>query len=568
MKLLIEHLEKNLNKYGDKYIIDKQKLTEGLYIKINKDFEILDYINIKNGVEISEDDLYYFFLERVFYSKMIFSNASKAIDTKEKKIHSTNPFSIILKRENLKDEIVRLSSDNLKDVTAKGLPLPKTGEEIFALVMFYHFNRIKEMFGDGWDHEKMHKGFNKLLMEDILDFLEDNKLTIGRKVPIYILMDRDLEDYRECSEIYLRQRLFDADKDGLGINIYSNTLNSDKPFLSAVGTSFEKRNLVDYEEAYLYYKLSFVFKDIAKELGYVVETEQKNHISVVGDMAPKDSRNKVSDFREMKILQEDEVDIEPLILKYTRDDILKRINSYSRNIFYALLNRDTKGFRETAGKSIKDASVIRPLVSHNVAIKNYFNQGLDVSIERPLERFTENMFIYDVEKSVNKKIKKTDITTFDLRRKWDLRISIMNYLSNKEVYENMPDKIKEIKCNVEKQFLEKEDIEIGCDESYYFLLGQAFQYLVSKSESSRDTGRFYTPIMRAGNNKKLKEVLINTHTKYSNKLSKNPLSRINVLLAAIYSYEPEKTIKDVDMRTFLHGGLVSRNLIYVKKEKE
>ena len=93
MQVLIDYLREKIENEGDKYVIDKQRLAEGLYVKIDKDFNIVESLYIKEKKEAEIDELYYFFLERHFYSKIIYDNANKCIDTKEKKFHS-KPLSL------------------------------------------------------------------------------------------------------------------------------------------------------------------------------------------------------------------------------------------------------------------------------------------------------------------------------------------------------------------------------------------------------------------------------------------------------------------------------------------
>lgn len=150
---MIEILNKAKQKYyecGDKYFIDKCILAKGIYIRINKDLSIKDTDVLKIESMKSEDypeELYDWFRERDFYSKIIYDDSNKCIDANEKKIHSITPFTLFLKRKNMPDMASSLSKNNMRRIDITGM----SSEQIFNIVVEKHFEAMIGLYGDAYD---------------------------------------------------------------------------------------------------------------------------------------------------------------------------------------------------------------------------------------------------------------------------------------------------------------------------------------------------------------------------------------------------------------------------------
>ena len=91
------------------------------------------------------------------------------------------------------------------------------------------------------------------------------------------------------------------------------------------------------------------------------------------------------------------------------------------------------------------------------------------------------------------------------RQLWDLRMSLLNYFSERSKYDYMPRMMKEIIIKTKEQIENSEEFfEIANDEMFYFLAGQVAGFLVNLTESKNKTGRLYSPFLDASNVEKVK----------------------------------------------------------------
>lgn len=581
MQVLIDYLREKIENEGDKYVIDKQRLAEGLYVKIDKDFNIVESLYIKEKKEAEIDELYYFFLERHFYSKIIYDNANKCIDTKEKKFHSVNPLSLILKRENLPDKFEKLAKDTVNDLAKEGVDAKSLSkDEMFKVSIDSHFKAMGQFFGDGVDYKHQGEAF-RLLAYEVIKLYEALEIKPKKGFPIEIFIDEDLELYENYSLIYLRDKIFinnsynkEINGEIFGANAFSgSTLNEDKPFLKMLGTSFEVPYILSFEDALLYYKLSFVFNDVVKEfedLSAKFNSKDKE----VANFEHTDSRQKRRGYSKIKALQVKDykdIDEKPIVIQLSREEIKKKLNYFSNNIFYSFLYDDSRTFNKKASKVYPNSKVLTPLISNKNAIQGYFNNNYDVSIEKPIRQFIERVLEDEIEKYKPDKKGKSDNNYFNfyrLQTKWDLGVSIMSYFSERRTYKDMQDILKEIRLNISEELLKSEGIiEIKDDETYYFLAGQICQYLANQSKTANKTGFLLSPFLKVKSDDRLKKLIIETYQKYAHALPLYSEARINRAMQSILTTKPTKDLKDSDMQMFFNAGLIGPNVFYEKKDK-
>lgn len=228
---IIDYIKQQINEHGDKYFIDKYKLQDGLYIKINKNGEI-DSENIllvdskqekkeaKIGINnIYPLNIYDWFKEKDFYSRTLYDDANKCIDPKQMKILSINPYTLFIKRVSLPD-IVDFTTDNIKNLMKREI-IENLKEESFI-------NLIKD--------EKLQKIIQKPKVKELLrtkaidETLEDKDLT---KVINSILKNNELLKIvgkKDYSKSYLYRQYINQHfsklkryKDG-NFDYYKNTL--------------------------------------------------------------------------------------------------------------------------------------------------------------------------------------------------------------------------------------------------------------------------------------------------------------------------------------------------------
>lgn len=582
MKALIDYLREKLELNGDKYIIDKLSLKEGLYIKINKDFQIMEHVLITNKKEVESSELNYFFQSRCFYSKIVFDSANKCIDTTEKKFHSVHHLSLIFKTDNLPNNIKNLASGTITKMNDLGINVDETNkDEIFKISLESHFEQMSFLFGNRIDYSKYSEGY-RLLSYKIIDLINGFERKVGNGVQIAIFMDEDLDIYKECYESYLKEKLFlsniyNKEFDGViyGVSAFSNGLNAKKPFLRMLETSLDAPYVVSFEEAMIIQKLYYIFDEVAKELGldYKTEHDANSKQLVIKNIEQIDKRAKIKPLLEIKALQVrdyEDIDSCPTQKLYDKKDIKGQLNYFSNNIFYDFLYKDTREFTKSARTVYSNDKVVIPLIENKDAIKGYLDRNYNVSIEKAIEKFTIRVMEYEIEK-YEPLDKKTEYFNFKkLQAKWDLRVSIMTYFSERGVYKNMQGTLKKIREDLSNQFRAGEGIiEVKNDETYYFLAGQICQYLVSQSQTANKTGRLISPFLKAKNIDKLMKLMVETYDKYSYAIPLHSNVRINrAMQGVLIGYKPVKDLKSLDMQMFLHGGLIGPNIFYEKLNKE
>jgi len=580
LQVLIDYLKGKLEKEGDKYIIDKQKLAEGLYIKIDKNFNIKEHLYIKEKKDAAMSELYYFFLERYFYSKIIFDDSHKCIDVKEKKFHSVNPLSLIFKRENCPDNITKLAKPTVTDLKKEGIDVRNLNKDkMFDVSISSHFKGMKEFFDDDIDYAYQKEGF-RLLAYEAMNLYKKLETDYDEKFPICIFIDENIGIYKNYSLKYLKEKIFidnkynrEINEEIFGVNAFSkSTLNGNKPFLKMLSTSFEVPYLVSFEEAVLYYKLSFVINDVIKEFDDLnVSFNLKD--KTIENFEHIDDRKKRKNFSDIKALQVKDyrdIDIKPIVTQLSREEIQKKLNYFSKNIFYSFLYDDIKDFSKKASKVYSNNKVLIPLVSNKDAIRGYFNNNYDISIEKPIYKFIAKVIKYDIEKYKSDNGNKNNkyFNFYKLQAKWDLGVSIMSYFSERRVYSDMQNILKEIRTNIANELLKGEGmIEVKDDETYYFLAGQICQYLVSQSKTANRTGNLISPFLKAKNNDKLKKLILETYEKYSYAIPLYSQARINRAIQSILTINPTKDLKDLNMQMFLSAGLIGTNVFYKKLDK-
>jgi len=256
---MIQTISNFIDKIPPNYHTDGLKLKSGVYIRITLDVETdehtlwqsilvdkkgiaLDYVESKlSPVEYSFD-----FALRNYYSECITMN--KPLDPK-KKIHSTNPYTIFFKKENL-----YTFDDNL-DV---------------------YFNECKKLIDTESEDMKIVNRIIRYSSKLASLIKEEPKIkNISEKEYIKIFFDFSIEKLIYCSEKYLANSLFssknynkNSGSETIGLSGFLNGANSKKRFLLHYSTKFEVNNRISSTVARNLFLLEKLMKN--KKIPYML----------------------------------------------------------------------------------------------------------------------------------------------------------------------------------------------------------------------------------------------------------------------------------------------------------
>lgn len=237
---------------GDDLILKDYKLTQGDYILINDNGEIIKKMTVNNKNDYNIED-YNYFKELDYLSKLI--SMQKPIDSK-KVIHSNNHLSFFVRKENinngkLSQEIIDNYYKMLNNAELKYKAKDKRG----ALLIY---KELEKQYGKT-DSNSINKN-KQWIKENIFSLLK--KLTLKEDNNyLKIFFNASIEDYRKESEKYIFPNVFNnvehnVDIEGkiYGVSGNNTTLNSKKPFLLNKTRKNTIPYLIELEEAALQQK--------------------------------------------------------------------------------------------------------------------------------------------------------------------------------------------------------------------------------------------------------------------------------------------------------------------------
>lgn len=576
LKDCIAIFEKELNKKGDRLIIDNHLPADGTYIIVSKKdnkFVIEDVVDIKYDKktdEIKNRDNIYFkdICEYDYNSRLIDMN--KPIDSK-KIIHSNNYLSFFIKKENLTNgkltnEIIDNYYNILSDPSIKYTK--KKAKEIYSIVD----NKLDKI--------------NQELLEEIKVWIKENifsldkfNIDLKRKDYLKIFFEAPIEIYQNECNRYVIPNIYNNNDFNLkvqdllyGLPNNNINLNSKKPYLENKSRKIKIPYLIDENEVLIQKKFFDYLNNLASK-GYVniylsdeyIES-RKNAKLLDNDFTglylrlKKGKEVEIYDydvitsykptlkkpFKLLNILEIDEKFINGEYKVYKkREDFQKVINEilfskYLVNNYYT----DSKDI------SIKDNVLKRNLLISRDKIFNFIYKGDENGVYKILDKTSSNLIKNNIN---NGYIVKAS-------HQFNFKYSLDNYLKGGK---SMADIIYDIKNNLRVKINLKNTDVLENDKEYYFAVGQLISYLLSKSKSKNKKHSLLNPFINAKNNDVIKEKLKNLYKKYNYDIDEKNL-RVKNLYAMIVSYEVENKV-DQDM---IIAGYLHSNLIYESNKEE
>jgi len=561
-------------------ILDNYSLKDGVYIKLDETGEIIDHLFVKNKKdddELFHSEKYEWFKERDYFSSILDTN--KCIDTKNRKIHSNNFFTMFLKMENYKEKnnyIKLLNShfEKLKNPRSYGSN-DKNTQKIFDTLS-------ETLPVDDMDNYNIEE-YKKILIDkygDIKNLLEEIKEKNNEKDSKFksyylkVFFDKDLDKYKKFYELYTKPRIFASNsynregREGeiYGLPIPNISLNSKKPFNQLKSTKFEAPFRVSPEQAmdlynffeflsnlknrYFYITGNCKFKgdynqeNVDKENCHFIYKENENGKAIIKDYDYLIDFDNNINFDYKKI-------IEPSKKLKMKEEYrpISRLYELESKVDYYFFNQKLKNnyFEER----IRDQS-----------ISSYLKEILMITRDSFYNYFKKNK-VRDIKHILTKY--GVEIIKENFKKSGDYVIPAFNlYISMKIYFElggvEMKDKIR---SNLEYFKKNGEDItQLQNIEEYSFLAGQIVKYLIGKSKKSKKTHELVSPFLNCSTVEDMKHEIAGYFEKYKHELMLNQF-RDN-LISILFNFENEKEKIDFDM--FFAGYLTRENIFYSNKE--
>ena len=569
----VEVFEKMLD--NDKNLmLDTYTLSQGIYVIVNKNGNIVSRTDTRKSKDDKEVDITIKDYKRLaFYdynSKLLDMN--KCLDDK-KKIHSNNYLAFSVKIGSIVNNLLT------EDIIDKYYDFLQNPSIKYAGKTKEIYNRFVEQEGNP-DISKIEiiRTWIKENIFNILDTFEiDNK---DEGLYLKVFFEADLTEYERENRRYLYPKIYNQNKYTIfsadviyGVPNDNITLNDNKKFLRNLAKNNTTPYLLDIENTLLRseffkYLSNFirqsktnVYVDTTKNSitayentetpdyissGYYLRIENKN-----GNAAIVDHNNIVNFNGNLK---------KSFVYKnYIGTKSLEDYRAYNNRIEICNLideiffNCKLKKHFFSESKEIKKVSTLMKtnIIKARNIVFDWTYKGIDYGLEKVLKEVGLSFIISSLIADKNE---------FITIKQLNFLLSINNYFN--EGGNNMGDILQNIKRNIEQKVLnEPEETPITTDDEYYYAVGQLTKYFILQSKSQSTNHSFLRPIINVGNDKVLKNKIMDLHAKFDHAIN-NTDKRVERLISLIFSYTPNgKLQKD---KVLL--GYTSKNVIFTKRE--
>lgn len=602
---LLESFDYNLEKDGEKCLIDNHKLSQGFYILISEDNEIKSFVR-----KTKNDDMDSEKFKPLDYLCSIY-NTNKCLDS-SRKILSNNLYSFYIRVEKLTtlsgsklalpklidgyfDKIKNfgVSHPNLKHykIVEKEYGLPNLEKiekhrdyikhNLLGIIKKFnlHSNLEEEL---GYIIET---GSNDLCNRFELDDLVDKN---GKLNTLYIKIyfETSQEELEKESNRYFRGYVFNDyyhnKRIGTPFNLSKNekkpynvnrTRKEKSPYLLNETVALKTKKLIDYlkictekKENNIYVTpfglkscidSSLLDLDFSGEYFEVIRIKTGIGISITDNAYI---------FNYTKRLEGFNIDT-PILFREgsTYDSKVKSMSTVNKDILHSLISNvlyDGKLLNSYHGGiktlTIKDSFLSNRLYSDYESYCSWFLKNNT----NPIKSSFESTALIILKRSIQKGDMGSAIDQFNLA------YSILKYFKG----ENMLYDIVKIHEEWKKFILEEPlDSIISSDEMFYYGVGQLVYYLQGKSKATNKNQSFINNILNSNNVERLMDLLLTIYKKYNYTLNYGG-DKSSRLYSTILEYVPNlssTTISKSCTYCLLAGYLnSSKNIMYLKKNKK
>lgn len=577
LKESLEVFKKELDKHGDKLILDSYIPADGTYIIVDIEesvFTIKETIEVKFDKKEKKINLSEYESNKIreldYNSRLIDMN--KPIDSK-KIIHSNNYLSFFIKKDKfptptdkdkkLTNEIIdayydTLANPYLKYKSGKPKEIYKEVENELGEVNVDILNNIKAWIKENiFEIGKECKGkdYLKIFFNYPLDmYIKENKRYV---IPnIY-----NKNDYnKKINEI-----LYGLPNDNMG-------LNSKKPYLENKTRKTKVPYLIDSNEVLLQKKFFDFLMNFASEGRcniYISDSIEGKPNEELPDNYFCGSFIRIKKGKELEIQNYDK------IVGYS--DIFEKEFIYDN----VLDLKETKDEKEefSYGIYVKKKAIqkiISDILFSGYLINNYFTDAGDIPIKnnnlkKNLLVARESIFNWIYKNDSNNVYKVLDRASLDIikgsleegriskvGKQFNLRCAIKGYF---EGGKTMADTVKEMKSKLREKINLKNTDSLNSDEEYYFAVGQLANYFIAQSNAAKRPHYLINSFINTKSDSVIKQKLKQLYKKYNFKGNMYNL-KANNLYAMIIDYKPENKVNE-DM---IISGYLNSNLIFEKNE--
>lgn len=591
LKESLEVFKEQLDKHGDKLILDNYTPSDGTYLIIGTDkdkFYIKDIIEVKfdkkKGLILSEVKLKDIRIYD-YNSKLITMN--KPIDGK-KIIHSNNYLSFFIKKD-------KFPTPSDKDKKLTNEIIDGYYEILANPYLKYKSGKPKEIYKEV---EAEIGEVNVQLLNKIKEWIKENIFELGSKYSgkdyLKIFFEYSIEDYERESKRYVIPNIYNkndynekVDKVLYGLPNDNMGLNSKKPYLENKTRKIKVPYLIDSNEVLLQKKFFDYLMNFTAEgkLNVYIDDEEINakkngelpYQGFTGSFfrIKKGMELEIQNYDKIvgysNVLNKELVFENILGVKESEDDGFEygsfrkkvEIQKILDNVFFSkfLINNY---FTDAGDISIKDNNQKKNLLISREAIFNWlYKGGLKEN-----KKLNELGYLLD---KVSLSLVKGSIENGYIQKaskQFNLRCAFNGYF---EGGDNMADIIKDMKDNLRiKVNVEKVTESISEDNEYYFAIGQLVNYFISKSKAMKKPYHLVSTFINTKNSEVIINNLNQLYKKYSYDDDMYSL-RFRNLYAMILSYAPENKVnQDMIMAGFLHSNLIyekNENMVVENKEE-
>lgn len=582
----IRIFQKELDEKSDLIVLDNYTPKDGSYLLVEMkdgDFipqEVVDIrYNKKTGEVEGQFNSKFDFLRHLDYDAKLLE-MNKPIDPK-KIIHSNNYLSFFIKKDSLvSGKVTQEVIDGYYEVLKN------------PMVKYEKKKKSKELYQS--IEEEIGKPDLKLL-EEIQNWLKENldklEVDLGRKDYLKLFFvfperQKTFDLYKKEGNRYLLPNIYnnnesivDVEGKSYGLPNDNMGMNSKKPYLENKSRKIKEPYLLDLEDDIIHSKFfdylngkaargytqvyidleddRFIFcktKEHAMNFnyGFYIKMQKGKEVELHNfDIIPKYNYNLERPFYLKEIIELTSGDRKNTQVEYGPRKDLGEMERTINDILFGkwLINNY---FTPPSDLSINDGVVKYNLIKYRERLNNWFYKSDWNGIEEVLDDLSMEL------------LKNTVINGYITKEKnqLNLRLSLIDYFANNNDMEVIMGNVRD---SLRRHINSKEDWEFDNDEEYFYAVGQAVNFYLSKLKSGKKPQSYINPFLNAKKDHLIKRRINNLYQKINYALESGPQSiRDTNLTGHVLNYTPKGKVNQ-DM---IVCGFVAQSLIYEKKEEK
>lgn len=586
-------------------VFDNYTMKEGLYIKFKlNEPSNYEYMVIKKNDDRVRDEKYKWFREADYYSSILEDDMNKAVDTK-KQIHSTNEFTLFIKKDNF--------PEISKDSESKE---PMSNSDFVERVEGY-FNSLKGLEEKFWDiynksdikkqkKLKREEFFSKYFKTEIEYLRSDIRLKKIRSIEefykkyltnfqniiaqiyseekftnyIKIFIDEDISKYMMAYQLYVIPRIYNKNDfnvliDGniMGLPANNMSLNDKKPYMllrtmkATVPTRVAFDDAVTYKDFFLWLKaqsssnitINYEFKfDKAPEKGedgsrFDLYINKKEGVLEDFDNIPFRSGKMIFKYNNYLNITEGDN------LAYREDEVWGR-GKLLENISYYFFAGKMKGYFKKAEPKVETNVFTNKMQSLFFISRSAIYDFIVYDVREPFKAMVDKVTMESIKEQL---LYTTKGIPKKIAEAYNLRLSLLNEFSGG--VNKMGDAIKNLNELLKEKLNQKELAICSSDEEFYFTAGQLTYYILYQSEAKEKNYGMVEPFIHAKTAQDLKNKLKDIFSLYKHAINLDYL-RFKNAFSMIMGYDSSTKFTG-RMQDMYYAGLMSNNILFLKSEK-